>query len=81
MYINQNDCIMKIHSEELRLEFNKYEQLSYKDLNGKCYVELFLDNKSVGFIEVWTDVDNEEREYIIINYEMIYLDTLTDITK
>jgi hypothetical protein len=72
---------MKIHSEDLRLEFNKYEQLSYKDLNGKYYVELFLDNKSVGFIEVWTDVDNEEREYIIINYEMIYLDTLTDITK
>lgn len=70
---------MKIHSEEFTLDFKQYEELSYKDIN-KPYVELFHNHVFVGFLEVWTDDgdddEDEAREYILINYEMVYLDTL-----
>lgn len=67
----------KYNNEELTLEFKKYSQLSYEDL-GEEYIQLFLDNKSVGLVEVSTDVESENREYIIINYEILYL---TEIKK
>jgi hypothetical protein len=66
---------MNKHIEELELKFKKYSQLSFEDL-GEEYIQLFLNNESVGFIEVSTDVENQKREYIIINSEMIYLDTI-----
>lgn len=65
----------KYNDEELTLDFKKYSQLSYKD-SGEEYVQLFFDNKNVGLVEVSTDVENENREYIIINCEIIYLDTI-----
>jgi len=65
----------KYNNEELLLEFKKYSQLSYEDL-GEEYVQLFLDNKSIGLVEVSTNIENEKKEYIIINYEIVYLDTI-----
>lgn len=67
---------MKKYSEELELKFEQYSQLSYKD-TGKAHIELLLDNNAVGRVEVWTDRGNENREYIILNNEMIYLDSIT----
>jgi len=32
-----------------------------------------------GDIEVWCDVENDERDYICVNYEMIYLDTIKEM--
>lgn len=49
--------------------------LSYCD-DGSDFVSVFLNGEFIGDLEVWTDVENEKREYIIINYEMIYLDTI-----
>jgi len=71
----------KTYSEDLSLEFKSYDQLSYNDTGGK-YVELFQDDQLIGKVEVWTDRDNEtregkEQEYILINHEMIYLDSLS----
>lgn len=67
------------HTEELRLKFKNYSQLSFEDL-GEEYVQLFLDDKSIGLVEVSTDVQNQKREYIIVNYEIIYLDTIKSRT-
>jgi len=66
---------MKKHTEELELKFENYSQLSFEDL-GEEYVQLFLDNESIGLVEVSTDVENQKREYIIVNHEIIYLDTI-----
>jgi hypothetical protein len=61
--------------EHTELVFNKYEQLSYND-KEETYVELFIDNELVGEIEVWVDSEVDDREYICVNYEIIYLDEL-----
>lgn len=67
------------YTEELELEFENYSQLSYDDL-GEEYVQLFLDNESIGLVDVSTDIENQKREYIIVNYEIIYLDTIKNRT-
>lgn len=63
------------YHEDLELKYKNYSQLSFEDL-GEEYVQLFLDNESVGLIEISTDVENQKREYIIVNHEIIYLDTI-----
>jgi hypothetical protein len=68
---------MKI-TEETDIEFKNYDDVSYKD-TGEDDVMLFINGVPQGTIEVWTDRGNSGREYIIINYEMIYLDTITKI--
>lgn len=67
------------YTEELELKFENYSQLSYEDL-GEEYVQLFLDNESIGLVEVSTDIENQKREYIIVNHEIIYLDTIKNRT-
>ena len=63
-------------TEETEVKFKEYTELSYKD-TGKAHVKLYVSDKLLGQIEVWTDRGNKNREYILINYEMIYLDTIT----
>ena len=67
------------YTEELELKFENYSQLSFEDLDEE-YIQLFLDNKSVGLVEVSTDIENQKREYIIVNHEIIYLDTIKSRT-
>lgn len=62
-------------SEEFQLDYRNLSELSYKD-NGIEYITLFHNDKEVCDIEVFKDVENEEKEYIIINYELVYLDTI-----
>lgn len=62
-------------SEEFQLDYRNLSELSYKD-NGIDYITLFHNNKEVCDIEVFTDVENGKREYILINYELVYLDTI-----
>ena len=69
---------MKKYSEDLTVLFKDYSQLSYEDLDAE-YVQLFIDNKIIGLVEIQTDVENLKREYIIINYEIIYLDSIKRI--
>ncbi len=64
--------------EYTEVVFTKYEQLSYKD-NEETYVELYVDDKLIGEIEVWKDSEEDNREYICINYTIVYLDTLKKI--
>lgn len=68
----------KIIEEHDSVEFAHYEELSYKD-NGGENVELYVNGKLQGEIKVWKDSEMDDREYVCINYEVVYLDTLTQI--
>lgn len=61
--------------EETIVLFSHYDQLSYKDYDGPD-VKLYVDNIYIGDIKVWLDSEMNDREYICVNYEIIYLDTL-----
>lgn len=66
--------ILNLIGEEDHVEFERYDQLSYQD--KKEVIELFVDNFYIGDMEVWKDSEMEGREYVCINYEIIYLDTI-----
>jgi hypothetical protein len=69
---------MKIFDDDLQLEFKDYDQLSYYDSQSD-YIDLYNKDEFVGYVNVYTDVENEKREYICINHEIVYLDTLEQI--
>jgi hypothetical protein len=70
---------MKAHLDEFTLKFKSYRQLSYKD--NKYTVTIYLSGKLVGVCQVYTDKENNSREYICINYEVVYLDTLARLVE
>lgn len=71
---------MKKLTEESVIKFDKYDELSYYD-GDDYFVELYVKNKLVGIIEVWTDYENDNREYIPINHEIVYLDTIRKLER
>ena len=64
-----------ILEEESFVDFESYEQLSYEE--GDTHVLLYVGDKAVGKIRVWADRENENREYVCINYEVVYLDSMS----
>jgi hypothetical protein len=66
---------MKRIQEETEVSFEKYTDLSYLD-DGEPDVTLYVNDMAVGYIKVWKDSEQSGREYICLNYEVIYLDTL-----
>ena len=66
---------MEFYTDELKLDFTSYAQLSYLDENNEDII-LFLNGTPIGYIVVYTDTENDNREYICVNNEMIYLDTI-----
>jgi hypothetical protein len=62
-------------TEETEVQFTRYEQLSYYD-NDEPEVTLFIDEVPVGVVKVWQDSEMSGREYICLNYEVVYLDCL-----
>ena len=63
--------------EETEVEYTSREQLSYEDF-GERTVNLYIDNKFTGEIEVWKDSEMDDREYICLNHTIVYLDELTE---
>ena len=61
--------------EETEVEFEKYTDLTYSDIGWED-VELYVKGVYLGNIKVWLDSEMENREYICVNYEIVYLDTL-----
>lgn len=66
---------MKIEDEDFTIDNCVNSELTYYD-SGSEYVDIYLSNNFIGYLLVWIDVDNENKEYIIINHEIIYLDTI-----
>jgi hypothetical protein len=65
-------------TEEDHVEFSKYSDLSYYD-DEETNVVLLVNDKIVGVIDVWKDSEMDDREYICVNYEVIYLDTIKKV--
>ena len=61
-------------NEEDKVNFKSYDQLSYA--NKGDLIELYIDSNYEGDVKVWKDSQMNDREYITINHEIIYLDTL-----
>ena len=71
----------KIIEEETEVVFKDYSELSYINKgdfkgDGSPLIALYVNKQFEGDIVVWCDVENDERDYICVNYEMIYLDTI-----
>lgn len=62
--------------KEVNINLKEYRDLTYYETDLE-YIDLYNKDKFVGHLEVWTDRQNENREYIIINSEIIYLDIIT----
>ena len=57
------------------VEYTNDEQLSYQ-LYKDDYIELYVDDFYIGLCEVWLDVEMDYRQYIILNYTIVYLDAI-----
>jgi hypothetical protein len=66
---------MVMITEDIEVKFKEYSELAYLDL-GEPEVGLYVNTVYVGDIKVWKDSEEEGREYICINYEVVYLDTI-----
>lgn len=71
---------LKMIQEETEVEFKSYADLSYHDV-GEPEITLYVKGSPIGFAKVWKDSEEEGREYICINYEVIYLDTINKIER
>ena len=65
---------MKIIKEETNVDYKSLDELSY--VNDGLYVQLYVNKELVGKVKVFLDSEEDNREYICINYEIIYLDTI-----
>jgi hypothetical protein len=66
---------MKRYTDDLQLEFKDYNELSvcdYLSLNLKVY----HNDKFIGETLIYEDIENDSKEYIIINNEIIYIEDL-----
>jgi hypothetical protein len=71
-----NIMIHNLIDEEWEVEYQSETDLSYEPyIDG--YVELYVDGFFEGVCQVWYDNEMDGREYIILNYNIIYLDVLT----
>ena len=62
-------------TEEMEIVYVNDEQLSYEPyVDG--YVELYVDDFYLGICEIWYDSEMDKRSYILLNYTIIYLDTI-----
>lgn len=67
--------IKDLINEEWEVEYQTENDLSYEPYTDG-YVELYVGDFYEGVCQVWYDSEMDDREYIILNYTIIYLDTL-----
>lgn len=68
----------KIIEEETEVKYQNLDELSYIDF-GDNMIALYVNKQFEGDIKVWKDSEMDGREYICINYEIIYLDTIKEM--
>lgn len=66
---------VKLITEEDEVKYQNLDELSYMDF-GEGTVSLYVKKEYEGDIKVWKDSEMDGREYVCINYEIVYLDTL-----
>lgn len=76
--LNQKDMTnpaVRIIEEHDEVKYQNLDELSYFDDDGEN-VALYVNKQYEGDIKVWKDSEMDKREYVCINYEIVYLDTL-----
>ena len=63
------------YDEDFTLEYENLEDITYYDNYGE-YIDIFHKGNLVAELLVYHDGENDNREYVCINNEVIYLDTL-----
>lgn len=64
-------------TEETEVFYTNDEQLTYEFYSSDYdYIELYIDDFYIGVCEVWLDAEMDYRQYIILNYTIVYLDTI-----
>ena len=71
-----NPAVRTIQEED-EVKYQNPEELSYMDFGDET-VALYVKGQYEGDIKVWKDSEMDGREYVCINYEIIYLDTITE---
>lgn len=66
---------IRLIREEDDTLFDNISQLSYLE-ESKTSIRLYIDGIYKGNVKVWVE-DETERKYISLNYETIYLDSIT----
>ena len=61
--------------DELNIEYKDIKDLSYYE-TGQEYIDVYNKADFVDNVVVFTDKGNENREYIVINSEIVYLDNI-----
>ena len=67
-----------IITEETEVKYQNLDELSYVDFYDDM-VALYVNKEFEGDIKVWNDSEMDGREYICVNYEIIYLDTIKEL--
>jgi hypothetical protein len=71
----------KAINEQLFVSFTSYDQLHYiKERSNNCSVKLIYNRCQIDDVLIWYDAEMNDREYIIINNNVEYLDCLTTLT-
>jgi hypothetical protein len=73
---------MRKIEEHTEVKYNFDDDLGYSEIidrDGEVMEEVLLYNKNKleGEVTVWQDADQDDREYIILNHTIVYLDTIT----
>lgn len=72
---------IKAFSDDFFLDYKDESELGYKDDAGD-YIEIYKNEIGVftlkAYLEVFSDKENLDREYVIINNTIIYLDTIKE---
>lgn len=71
--------MFKFITEETDVAYSSESNLSYYD-DGQDTVALFDQGDYLGDCQVWQDSEMDFREYVILNYTIIYLDTIKNST-
>jgi hypothetical protein len=62
-------------TEEDEVDYTNDEQLTYS-LFDADHIELYVDDFYIGKCQIWNDNEMDNRNYITLNYNIIYLDTI-----
>lgn len=71
-------ALKKFVGEDMVFKHDYLEhELSYKEIS-EGLIKVYLNDKWVATFEIWQDSEMDNRQYIIINHTIIYLDTLKE---
>jgi len=70
-----------IIDEDTQVDISGEENLFYQRENNliSLHDDLKSGDSEVGLFKIWYDAEMEDREYIIINHTIVYLDTIDEL--